>query len=118
MTYDHPISVKDHRRSRNSKTWVPQPSFSNFRHGFANGSAAVAPVSARANNFASMVYSRHSASHAGILCGEPNMPQGSQHIEHQQHHGQQTHEIQTDKVQDQDRQAGQETCWQEEVATD
>jgi hypothetical protein len=29
-------------------------------------------------NFTSMVYSGRSGSHAGLLCGETNMPQGSQ----------------------------------------
>ena len=118
MKYDLRLSVKEHRRSRNLKIQLDQLSFSNSRHGFPNGSAAIAAASVPANNFTSMVYSGLSGSHAELLCGEPNMPQGSQHIEHQQHHGQQTDETQTDKVQDQDRQAGQETCWQEEVATD
>ena len=56
---------------------TPEPEGTGLRSAKPALSAVIAAASALANNFTSMVYSGRSGSHAGLLCGETNMPQGS-----------------------------------------
>ena len=72
-----PYAAKERPPATLGQLPTPETEDTGFRSAKPALSVVIAAASALANNFTSMVYSGRSGSHAGLLCGETSMPQGS-----------------------------------------